>query len=203
MVDRVRDFEQRTDQELLELLLRSGDRAAEIMRNVSLDRLAHAHRNELNLTPKAYERLLASIELGRRIHEARTGYKTPNKIKSSSDAIEFCRSHFARLISDCMQEQFHVITLNTKNHVIDSHHITTGTLDASLVHPREVFRPAIKDSASSIILAHNHPSGDPEPSREDVAVTQRLTSVGETIGIDVLDHIVMAKERCISVREST
>lgn len=150
MVDRARDFEQRTDQELLELLLRSGDRAAEIVRNVPLDRLAQAHRNELRLTHKEYERLLASIEIGRRIHEAKAKYETPNRIQSTSDAIDFCRSHFARLISDCLQEQFHIVSLDTKHHVIGTHHVTTGTLDASLVHPREVFRLAIKDAASSI-----------------------------------------------------
>ncbi len=201
MVDRVRNFEQSTDQELLELLLRSNNRAAEIIRNVPLSRLDQAHRNELRLTPKAYERLLASIELGRRIHEAKISYETPKKIRSTVDAINFCRSHFARLISDCLQEQFHIISMNTKNGVIGTHLISTGTIDAAIVHPREVFRAAIKDSASSIILSHNHPSGDPTPSREDIAVTKRLTEVGETIGIDVLDHIVMAKENCISIRE--
>jgi DNA repair protein RadC len=91
--------------------------------------------------------------------------------------------------------------LDTKNQVIDTHQITIGTLDASLVHPREVFRAAIKDAASSIILVHNHPSGDPTPSKQDVAVTQRLTQTGELIGIDVLDHIVLGKERSVSVQE--
>ena len=89
------------------------------------------------------------------------------------------------------------MTLDTKNQVLTSHHTTTGTLDASLVHPREVFQPAIKNAASSILLAHNHPSGDPTPSREDIAVTRRLAEVG----IDVLDHIVLGKGRCVSIQE--
>ena len=129
-------------------------------------------------------------------------YRLITKISSSSDAIDFCRLHFARIITDCLQEQFHIVTLDTKNQVLDSHHITTGTLDASLVHPREVFRPAIRDAASSIILAHNHPSGDPKPSREDIAVTDRLTDVGKTVGIDVLDHIVMGRDGLVSIREN-
>ncbi len=93
--------------------------------------------------------------------------------------------------------------MDTKNKVIDTHQITVGTLDAPLVHPREVFRRAIKDAASSVILAHNHPSGDPTPSREDVDVTDQLTQVGKTIGIDVLDHIVLGKGRAMSIRETT
>lgn len=196
-----KNFHQRSDEDLLKLLLRSEDRARSILKTIPLKELVKAHRQELGLTPKAYERLQASIELGRRIHESRTAFKTPNAIKSSNDAIEFCKKHFARLISDCLQEEFHIVSMNTKNHVIASHRITVGTLDASLVHPREVFRPAIKDSASSIILAHNHPSGDATPSKEDIAVTHRLTDIGTKIGIDVLDHIVMAKEKCVSIRE--
>ena len=87
--------------------------------------------------------------------------------------------------------------------MIDTHQITVGTLDASLVHPREVFRAAIKDASSSIILVHNHPSGDPTPSREDIAVTTRLTDCGKTLGIDVLDHIVLGRNTAVSIREFT
>ena len=92
------------------------------------------------------------------------------------------------------------MTLDTKNGVIDTHRITVGTLDASLVHPREVFRAAIKDAASSIILVHNHPSGDPTPSGADIDVTNRLTESGKLLGIDVLDHIVLGHDNAISIR---
>ncbi len=196
-----REFHQRSNQELLELLLRSSDRAEQILKEIPLEKLDQAHRQELNLTPKAYERLQASIEIGRRIQESKTAFRAIIKISSSSDAIDYCRRHFSRLVSDCLQEEFHTVTLDTKNQVIASHQITVGTLDASLVHPREVFRKAIKDAASSVILVHNHPSGDPTPSREDIAVTDRLTDVGKTIGIDVLDHIVLGKDKGISIRE--
>lgn len=201
MPNKPEDFSRLSNKELLETLLRSDKKAGEILMQMSIDRLVEAHRRELGLTPKAYDRLQASIELGRRINESRMQYQTIMKISSSADAIEYCKNQFRRLISDGLQEEFHIVTLNTKNHVLRTHQVTVGTLDASLVHPREVFRPAIKDSASSIILTHNHPSGDPTPSREDIAVTDRLTDVGKTIGIDVLDHIVLGKERCVSIRE--
>ena len=201
MQEKPKDFERRSNEELLELLLRSEQRAQAILGKMPIERIDQAHRNELGLTPKAYERLQASIEIGRRIQESKTKFQIITKISSSDEAIRFCRHHFRRLITDCLQEEFHIVTLDTKNQIITSHQITIGTLDASLVHPREVFRPAIKDAASSIILAHNHPSGDPTPSREDIAVTDRLSEVGKTIGIDVLDHIVLGKEKSISLQE--
>ena len=201
MQEKPKDFEHRSNEELLELLLRSEHRAQAILSQVPLEKLDQAHRKELGLTPKAYERLQASIEIGRRIQESKTKFQIITKISSSDEAIRFCQHHFRRLLTDCLQEQFHILTLDTKNQVVDSHQITIGTLDASLVHPREIFRPAIKDAASSIILVHNHPSGDPTPSREDIAVTRRLTEVGKTIGIEVLDHIVLGKNKSISVRE--
>ena len=201
MPERQQDFNQRSNRELLEILLRSECNAERILNNTSLEQIGDAHRSELGLTPKAYERLQASIEIGRRIQESKTGFQIVTKITSSHEAIAFCRNHFRRLISDRLQEEFHVVTLDTKNKIVDSHQVTVGTLDASLVHPREVFRLAIKDAASSIILAHNHPSGDPTPSREDIQVTDRLTEVGKTIGIDVLDHIVLGKNSCVSIRE--
>jgi len=149
----------------------------------------------------AYCQIMAGIELGRRVSEAKSANRSPRKIMSSDDARHYCEERFARLVSDSNREEFHVICLDTKNQVIDAHQVSIGTLDASLVHPREVFRPAIKDSASSIILLHNHPSGDPAPSKEDFAVTTRLEQCGETLGIDVLDHIVLGAFRSISIRE--
>jgi DNA repair protein RadC len=186
----------KTDHELLELILKKQfDRVA----FKTLREIAEAHPAELGLTELAYDRLMAGIELGKRVSEPKTNYMTT--IGSSHASIEFCKAHFARLISEGLQEEFHIVTLNTKNRVIGTHLITIGTLDASLVHPREVFRKAIKDASSSVILVHNHPSGDPTPSREDFAVTNRLTEAGKLIGIDVLDHIVLGREGCRSVRE--
>ena len=97
-------------------------------------------------------------------------------------------------IQTAAQECFVAITLNTQNRIIDKHIVTIGTLNASLAHPREVFRPAITDAADSIIIAHNHPSGDPTPSAEDIRTTKQLINAGEILGIRVLDHIIIGRK---------
>lgn len=120
-------------------------------------------------------------------------------IRGVDDAIDFANEHLRPYFADkCDQEEFLIITLDTQHRPIRIVRITRGTLNASLVHPREVFRPAIADCASAIILAHNHPSGDPTPSHEDYEVTKRLTKCGEMLGINVLDHLVVG-ERVVSI----
>ena len=199
--------------ELMAILIRSGrpgesavmagDKLARTFAERMQD-LPSAGRAELKsissaIEKTAYCQLMAGIELGRRVSAASAISIT--RIRSAADAIGFCRSHFARLAVDGRQEEFHTVTLDTKNQVITTHRITVGTLNASLVHPREVFRPAIRDAAAAVILVHNHPSGDPTPSREDHAVTRRLESAGELLGIDVLDHIVLGRADAVSLRQ--
>jgi DNA repair protein RadC len=107
------------------------------------------------------------------------------------------------LVSDILdkkQEHFVVITLDGANKVVNKHVLFIGTLNASLVHPREVFAAAIEDRAASIILSHNHPSGQLVPSREDIAITQRLKSGGEILGIEVLDHIIVTTSGYYSMK---
>ena len=101
------------------------------------------------------------------------------------------------------QEAFCVLTLNTKNKMIAKHLITLGLADSAPVHPREVFRPAIADSAAAVILVHNHPSGDPTPSAEDLRVTRQLLEAGKVIGIRVLDHVIIGRNDTphVSLRE--
>ncbi|MBL8852740.1 MAG: DNA repair protein RadC [Planctomycetaceae bacterium] len=199
--------------ELLAILVRSGrpgESAVQAGQKLArhfqqrLDRLPLAGRMELKnistaIDVTAYCQIMAGIELGRRV-AAVAGLRSLLRINSTQDAINFCQQHFQRLAEDGKQEQFHVVTLDTKRQVIDSHQITVGTLDASLVHPREVFRPAIRDAASAVLLAHNHPSGDPTPSRADLTVTQRLVEVGKLIGIEVLDHIIIGNPTVLSMR---
>jgi DNA repair protein RadC len=98
------------------------------------------------------------------------------------------------------QEQFAVLLLNARHEVTRRALVSQGSLNASIVHPREVFRPAILGSAASVILVHNHPSGDPEPSEEDLSITRRLAQVGELLGIPVLDHVVVGKRGFVSLR---
>jgi DNA repair protein RadC len=99
------------------------------------------------------------------------------------------------------KEHFVCLFLNTKNQVISQETLSVGTLNASLVHPREVFRAAIKCSSASLICVHNHPSGDPTPSPEDIGLTRRLVEAGELIGISVLDHIVIGDRKFVSLKE--
>lgn len=155
------------------------------------------------ITVVSFSQIMAGIELGRRVAKAEANIqRTTARITSTQSAVEYCRAEFAHLASDAVQEEFHIVTLDTKHKPLRTHRITVGTLDASLVHPREVFRPAIRDSASAILLVHNHPSGDPTPSREDHAVTKRLTQSGELLGINVLDHIIVARDGTLSLREN-
>lgn len=209
-----RGVEQLSNSELIAILVRSGrpgESAVMAGQKVAkafdgrLELLPSAGRAELKeiscaVEKTAYCQIMAGIELGRRV-AALSDDQLMHKISSSAEAIQFCQNHFSRLIAAGKQEEFHIVTLDTKNQVIDTHCITVGTLDASLVHPREVFRAAIKDAASSVILVHNHPSGDPTPSREDIAVTRRLMESGTLIGIDVLDHIVLGRPTSISIQE--
>ena len=98
-----------------------------------------------------------------------------------------------RETADLAQEAFSILTLNKKNWMIDRHLITLGIIDASLIHQREVFRAAIIDNASALILSHTHPSGDPAPSAEDLAITRQMVASGRIIGIRVLDHVILGR----------
>ena len=104
-------------------------------------------------------------------------------------------------IQDKAKEHFKAILLNTRNKIVAISTISVGTLNSSLVHPREVFKDALAHSASSIILAHNHPSDDPEPSDDDISVTRRLVEAGRLMGIDVLDHIIITRQGYTSLKE--
>jgi DNA repair protein RadC len=109
---------------------------------------------------------------------------------------------FLEDMRDLAQEAFCVLTLNTKNRVIKRHLISLGTLSSTLVHPREVFRPAITDGAASILVAHNHPSGDPSPSGDDLRITKKLIEAGKQIEIAVLDHLIIGDGQILSLKET-
>jgi DNA repair protein RadC len=105
-----------------------------------------------------------------------------------------------RRLKTAKREHFIVLLLNARHEVDAVETISIGSLNASIVHPREVFLPAVTSSAASLVLVHNHPSGDPEPSEEDLTITKRLVEVGELIGIGVLDHVIVAKRGLVSFR---
>ena len=129
--------------------------------------------------------ILAAVELGRRIGQVRNPGRPV--ISSPADVERLLRGRIANLD----RENFVVVLLNTRNEVIETSTVSVGTLGASLVHPREVFKPAVRASAASVILAHNHPSGKVEPSREDREVTRRLGEAAGILGIEVLDHVIV------------
>ncbi len=162
--------------------------------------LAELRKMSSAIRKDSYSQIMAGIELGRRVASVKSEQSLDQiRIQGSDDAIRYCMKIFSRLAIDGKQEEFHIVTLDTQHGPIANHLITVGTLDSSLVHPREVFRQAIRDAASAIILVHNHPSGDPTPSSEDRAVTRKLKEAGELIGIRVLDHIIVARERGRSI----
>ena len=138
--------------------------------------------------------ILAAVELGRRIGQVRNPGRPV--ISSPTDVDRLLRGRIANLD----RENFVAVLLNTKNEVIETPLISVGTLSSALVHPREVFKPAIRASAASVILAHNHPSGKTEASREDREVTKRLVGAAEILGIEVLDHVIVG-DGCFSMKE--
>jgi DNA repair protein RadC len=138
--------------------------------------------------------LKAAVELGRRVatsQSARTSVRSPRDV--STLVMEEMRF--------LDREQFRIVLLDAKNHVLGVRVVSVGSLSSSIVHPREIFKEAIARSSAAIILVHNHPSGDPTPSREDVEVTRRLVEAGRLLGIEVLDHVVVGDNKYVSFKE--
>jgi DNA repair protein RadC len=193
--------------ELLAILLRTGthglsalDLATTILAQFqTLDELAAAGIGELSqikgLGQSKAVQILAAFELGRRLQVSEV--LQSGRVSSPGKVAELVMPRLRFL----KQEHFLAIHLNTKNRVLAIETISIGTLDSSLVHPREVFRAAIKNSCASLILVHNHPSGEPYPSNEDLNITRRLKESGELLGIPVLDHIIIGGNKYISLRE--
>jgi len=141
-------------------------------------------------------RLLAVAELARRV--ASESLEPGATITSSSVVYD----HFGPLLADAKRELFYALLLDTKNRVISKVRVSEGSLGASLVHPREAFRPAIREAAAAVLFLHNHPSGDPTPSGEDRRVTERLRQVGDLLGIPVLDHVIVGRRSYYSFSDA-
>jgi DNA repair protein RadC len=202
--------------ELLAILIRSGlqgesaiqagERLATLFGS-NLEKLSLQARGELKQISKvigetAYCQIMAGLELGKRLASQRTTESvSPHKVRNTSDALTYCKEHFMRLAREAKQEEFHIVLLDEKHHVIKSEQITVGLLDKSLAHPREVFKPAVKESASALILVHNHPSGDPTPSQDDRTITKDLKRAAETLGLRIIDHIILSKDKALSMSE--
>lgn len=195
------------DAELVALVLRtgSGRRPATALASALLEGagglsgLARAAPGELRGavgvgTAKAAA-LAAAVELGRRLSARRL--RAGDALRGPEDV----HRHLHARLRDAPHERFLVILLDGRHRVLREVTASQGTLTASLVHPREVFRPALREGAAAVVLAHNHPSGDPTPSREDREVTRRLARAGELLGVPVLDHVVVAERGFESLRE--
>lgn len=195
--------------ELIAILIGSGpsgrtavDVAESVFRAAdgSLRRLAVLPAAELERVPgvgtAVSARLCAALELGRRL--AREGPVERSRIGGPRDVYERC----APTMRDLEREEFRVLLLNTQHEVLHELTVTTGVLDGSVIHPREVFKEAITRSAGAVLLVHNHPSGDPSPSAEDRSVTRQIAGAGEVLGIPVLDHVVIGDGRYVSFVEA-
>lgn len=195
-----------SDAELLAILLRTGyaqKSAVELATNVisiysGLKNLVQAGVEELSeikgMGPVKAAQLKAALEIGRRV--ATVSESSRPSIKGPEDAAFMVMEEMRHLD----REHFCALLLNTKHQVVARETISVGTLNSSVVHPRELFKAAIKRSAAAIILVHNHPSGDPTPSREDREITRRLFEAGTIIGIEVLDHIIIGDNKFVSLK---
>lgn len=194
-------------QELLAILLRTGSKDESVLQLSNrlltyfddLRLLKDASLDEMiaikGIGKAKAIQVLAAIEIGRRI--SNSSYDERYAIRSPEDGAKYVMNDM-RFLS---QEHFVCLYLNTKNQVLHKQTVFIGSLNASIVHPREVFKEAFRRSAASIICAHNHPSGDPTPSREDIEVTKRLFECGKIIGIDVLDHLIIGENKFVSLKE--
>jgi len=187
-----------SDAELLALILRTGtvgenvtDMSNRLIKEFGLKELFDCSVEELKKIKGIGEgkaiQLLAIKEIVKRKNSMRD---TVEKIKSARDVFNL----FKEETRNHSKEHFFTVLLDTKNKIMKIEEVSIGILDATIIHPREIFKEAIKSSASRIILVHNHPSGDPTPSEEDISITKKLISAGEIIGIEVLDHVIIGKE---------
>lgn len=199
-----------SDAHLLAIILRSGSReksavglARELLFHFgTLQMIESAGSAECEgikgMGPAKTAQLKAAFELGRRL--LRSGSETAAKhsfFRNSREVFEYYRPLFYGL----KKEKFLCALLDAKNRVFKENIVSEGTLTSSPVHPREVFRDAIKEAAASVLFVHNHPSGDPDPSRDDINITKRLVETGNVVGIKVLDHLIISDDRYLSLME--
>lgn len=196
-----------SNQELIAIMLRTGTKEESVITLAnrvitSIDRIQDLKQitvEELTAikgigNAKAVQ-ILAAVELGIRLYQMQTENKYC--IRSPEDAAAYVMAELSQL----KQEHFLALFLNVKNEVLHKQTIFIGSLNSSIVHPREIFREAVKRSAASIIVMHNHPSGNPSPSPEDIEVTKRLVEAGSIMGIDIIDHIIIGDHQFLSLKQ--
>jgi len=194
-----------TDSELLAIILRTGtiqenviDMSNRLINEHGINKLFDCSLKELQeikgIGPAKSMQLLTISEISKR----RISSLTPSKkITCAEDVFNY----FHQKLKDKKEEHFYILMLNTQNNIIGEQLISKGILDASIIHPREVFRPAIRNACSKIILIHNHPSGDPSPSADDLEINNKLKEMGEEMGIKVLDSVIIGNGKWWSWKE--
>lgn len=196
-----------SNREILAILLRTGSKGENVLElaermlteagglsglaRLSVYELEQAH----GMGPAKAAQVKAALELGRR--SVSTDPLTRPVINSPADVADMVMEEMRNLD----REHFRIMLLNTKNNVLGISHVSVGSLNSSIVHPRECFKEAIRRNANTIILLHNHPSGDPTPSREDIDITRRLAEGGKILGIEVLDHVIIGDKKYVSLKE--
>ena len=203
-----------SDAELLAILLGTGN-SRETVLDVAkrlcagreqlrpgLDFLKESSTEEImslsGIGPAKAARLKACLEISRRLQKTADFAEKVIRIRHGKDVYELLRSS----MEDLDREHFCIIMLNVRNQIITTETISIGSLDTSIVHPREIFKNCIKKSAAAVILAHNHPSGEAAPSDDDIRITKRIIEAGKIVGIHVLDHVVVGHGQYVSMRES-
>ncbi len=196
-----------SDSELLAIILRTGSRqenvinlCQRIIREYNLKQLSQANLTQLikihGIKESKAAQIIACFELARRLESFNEEEKP--KINSPEDVYR----RIYPMMREQKKEMFIELCLDTKNQIIKEGTISIGSLNANIVHPREVFKMALTESAAHIIVAHNHPSGDPTPSREDIEITKKLVETGNIMGITVLDHVIIGDGRHFSMKEA-
>ena len=194
------------DEELLAILLRTGTKeknvlelARQVLKKFPKKKFLKLKYDDLikikGINSAKACTILATVELAKRI--LKVGEETLPKIESIRDVI----AHFSYL-REKEREHLAALYLNARNEVIFKKHLFVGTLNANICHPREIFKIALEKNAVSIILIHNHPSGDPQPSKADIEITKRIIEAGKIMGIDVLDHLIITKNKIFSFKKS-
>lgn len=193
-----------SDAELLAILLRTGQKGASaldhgralIEQYGDFRQLATAGVGDLcklkGLGPAKAAQILAALEIAKRFGER--PFRIGESFRGSGDVY----AHFRERLASEKREHFYAVLLDNKHRKIKDVWVSQGSLTASIVHPRDVFLPVVRESAAAVIFVHNHPSGDPTPSKEDIEITRRLREVGDIMGVRVIDHIVIGSGRYVS-----
>ena len=195
-----------SDAELLAVILQKGtkeenviDMSNRLISKYGIDKLSSCSLNELQeikgIGKAKASQILALFEFNKRHSQSKQKGKP---IKSAKDVYDYCSPK----LSGADKEQFMILHLDTRNRVIKDEIVSVGTLNSSLIHPREVFKSAIKEGANSVILVHNHPSGEAEPSQEDIKITDILFKSGDLLSIKVLDHVIIGNQGYYSFKDA-